>query len=62
MARLAAALVMAVFALGATTTAFACGMNNKTGTQASSAPVVQTGSATTTKTTPTVKPEGGTGG
>jgi uncharacterized protein HemX len=60
MSRLAIALVMAVFALGAATSAFACGMN-KTTTQASSAIVAQT-DTTTTKTTTTVKPEGDTGG
>ena len=63
MARLAMALVMAVFALGAGANAFACGMN-KTTIQASSAIVAQTDTTTTdtTKTTTTVKPEGDTGG
>jgi hypothetical protein len=63
MARLATALVMAMFALGAGMSAFACGMN-KTTTQASSAIVAQTDTTTTdtTKTTTTVKPEGDTGG
>jgi hypothetical protein len=56
MSRLAVALVMAVFALGATTTAFACG----TSTQSKSGTVAQ--ADTTSKTTTTVKPEGGKGG
>lgn len=59
MARLAAFLVMAAVALGATASAFAC--DHKTTTQASSAVIAQS-DTTTTKTTTTVKPEGGTGG
>lgn len=58
MARLAAFLVMAAVALGATSSAFAC--NHTTTAQASGAVIAQ--SDTTTKTTTTVKPEGGTGG
>ena len=59
MARLAAFLVMAAVALGATSSAFAC--NHTTTAQASAAVIAQS-DTTTTKTTTTVKPEGDTGG
>ena len=61
MSRLAVALVMAVFALGATAPAFACDYN-KAGESTVAQSDAGTKGTTTTKTTTTVKSGGGTGG